>query len=62
MFLVIPKLWGFKKYTYFFTGFAIHFGFQTGTLEIVPKKKVKLNFWKENAIFDRNIIAIFEIF
>ena len=34
-FLVIPKFWGFKKSIYFFTGFIIHFGFQTGTLEIV---------------------------
>ena len=36
-FLVIPKVSGFKKSTYFFTGFRIHFGFLTGTLEIVKK-------------------------
>ena len=35
IFLVIPKFLGFKKSTYFFTGFRIHFGFQTGTLEIL---------------------------
>ena len=60
-FLVIPKLWGFKKSTNLFTGFKIHFFLNIGTPEIVKnrfsqKKKVELNFLKKNAIFDQNCI------
>ena len=54
--MIIPKCLGFKKSTYFFTGFRIQFGIQTGTLEIVKnhfsqKMKVKLKFLERKCEF-----------